>query len=80
MPLPFDLPGLKELREITTGDPRILVAIIAGLPDLEAKIIDLYYFQHKTMDEIGVEIGLAKQRVSEIHKRALSKHPDAAAN
>jgi len=48
-----------------------------GLPDLEAKIIDLYYFQHKTMDEIGAEIGMAKQRVSEIHKRALAKHPDA---
>ncbi len=48
-----------------------------GLPELEAKIIDLYYFQHKTMDEIGAEIGMAKQRVSEIHKRALAKHPDA---
>src|SRR5262245_12761463 len=48
------------------------------LPDLEAKIIDLYYFQHKTMEEIGAEIGLAKQRVSEIHKRALSRHPDGA--
>lgn len=48
-----------------------------GLPNLEAKIIDLYYFQHKTMDEIGAEIGMAKQRVSEIHKRALAKHPDA---
>jgi RNA polymerase sigma factor (sigma-70 family) len=50
---------------------------LTSLPDLEAKIIDLYYFQHKTMDEIGAEIGMAKQRVSEIHKRALSKHPDA---
>ncbi len=35
MPLPYDLPGLNELRELTTGDPRILVAIIDGLPDLE---------------------------------------------
>jgi RNA polymerase sigma factor (sigma-70 family) len=50
---------------------------LTSLPDLEAKIIDLYYFQHKTMDEIGAEIGMAKQRVSEIHKRALAKHPDA---
>ena len=50
---------------------------LATLPNLEAKIIDLYYFQHKTMDEIGAEMGLAKQRVSEIHKRAIAKHPDA---
>lgn len=50
---------------------------LGRLPNLEAKIIDLYYFQHKTMDEIGAEIGMAKQRVSEIHKRALAKHPDA---
>lgn len=50
---------------------------LASLPSLEAKIIDLYYYQHKTMDEIGAELGLAKQRVSEIHKRALAKHPDA---
>ena len=50
---------------------------LISLPELEAKIIDLYYFQHKTMDEIGAEIGMAKQRVSEIHKRALAKHPDA---
>ncbi len=50
---------------------------LTSLPELEAKIIDLYYFQHKTMDEIGAEIGMAKQRVSEIHKRALAKHPDA---
>lgn len=48
------------------------------LPDVEAKIIDLYYFQHKTMEEIGSELGLAKQRVSEIHKRALARHPDGA--
>jgi RNA polymerase sigma factor (sigma-70 family) len=49
---------------------------LRGLPELEARIIDLYYFQHKTMEEIGVELGLAKQRISEIHKRALARHPD----
>lgn len=53
---------------------------VDSLPSIEAKIIDLYYFQHKTMDEIGAEIGMAKQRVSEIHKRALAKHPDAPPN
>jgi RNA polymerase sigma factor (sigma-70 family) len=52
-----------------------LDAWLGKLPTLEAKIIDLYYFQHKTMEEIGAELGLAKQRISEIHKRALSRHP-----
>ncbi|HEX3314547.1 MAG TPA: sigma-70 family RNA polymerase sigma factor [Gemmataceae bacterium] len=53
-----------------------LDAWLGQLPTLEAKIIDLYYFQHKTMEEIGAELGLAKQRISEIHKRALSRHPN----
>lgn len=51
---------------------------LSRLPDVEGKIIDLYYFQHKTMEEIGAELGLAKQRVSEMHKKALSRHPDGA--
>ena len=64
----------KESREFALDMENWL----KGLPALEAQIIDLYYFQHKTMEEIGAEIGLAKQRVSEIHKRALARHPDAS--
>jgi RNA polymerase sigma factor (sigma-70 family) len=63
----------------TIGDNRDFVMDLdmwlGKLPQLEAKIIDLYYFQHKTMEEIGAELGLAKQRISEIHKRALARHP-----
>lgn len=69
--LPGDLPDAAQDFSLD------LKTWLDRLPHLEAKIIDLYYFQHKTMDEIGAEIGLAKQRVSEIHKRALSRHPDA---
>lgn len=67
-----DAPLAEDARDFALDMNRWL----DNLPDLEAKIIDLYYFQHKTMDEIGAETGLAKQRVSEIHQRALAKHPD----
>jgi len=65
---------LDENRDFTID----LDKWLERLPDAEAKVIDLYYFQHKTMEEIGAELGLAKQRVSEIHKRALARHPDVS--
>ena len=61
-------PGACLDPETIAGDKHDFVmdldAWLEKLPTLEAKIIDLYYFQHKTMEEIGEELGLAKQRIS----------------
>ncbi|MCP5463560.1 MAG: sigma-70 family RNA polymerase sigma factor [Deltaproteobacteria bacterium] len=44
---------------------------IEGLPDKERKLIKMYYFQNKTMEEIGDQLNLSKSWTSRLHARAL---------
>lgn len=44
---------------------------IEGLPDKERKLIKMYYFQNKTLEEAGAKLNLSKSWTSRLHARAL---------
>ncbi len=44
---------------------------IESLPDKERKLIKMYYFQNKTLEEAGEDLGLSKSWTSRLHARAL---------
>ena len=44
---------------------------IEDLPDKERKLVKMYYFQNRTMQEIGNRLSLSKSWTSRLHARAL---------
>lgn len=44
---------------------------IEALPDKERKLVKMYYFQNKTLQEIGQRLNLSKSWTSRLHARAL---------
>lgn len=44
---------------------------IEALPDKERKLIKMYYFQNKTLEEIGEQLDLSKSWTSRLHARSL---------
>ncbi len=44
---------------------------IEELPEKERKLIKMYYFQNKTLEEAGHKLGLSKSWTSRLHARAL---------
>lgn len=44
---------------------------IESLPDKERKLVKMYYFQNKTLEEIGLQLSLSKSWTSRLHARAL---------
>ena len=44
---------------------------ISSLPEKEKQLIMMYYFQNRTLEEIGERIGLSKSWASRMHARAL---------
>ena len=45
---------------------------INSLPATEKKLIKMYYFQNKTLEEVGAELNLSKSWTSRLHARALA--------
>ena len=46
---------------------------LATLPDKERKLMELYYFGEKNLEEAGVELGLSKSWACRIHARAVDR-------
>ena len=44
---------------------------IEALPDKERKLVKMYYFQNRTLEEIGDKMSLSKSWTSRLHARAL---------
>lgn len=44
---------------------------ISSLPEKEKQLVKMYYFQNKTLEEIGKRLGLSKSWTSRLHARAL---------
>jgi RNA polymerase sigma factor for flagellar operon FliA len=44
---------------------------IEELPEKERKLIKMYYFQNKTLEEAGSKLNLSKSWTSRLHARAL---------
>jgi len=45
---------------------------ISTLPEKEKFLIMMYYFQNRTLEEVGAKLGLSKSWTSRLHARALS--------
>lgn len=44
---------------------------VESLPDKERKLVKMYYFQNKTLEEIGEQMQLSKSWTSRLHARSL---------
>lgn len=66
-----DAPNMEknvEMRQIRLH----MREAINSLPPVEKKLIKMYYFQNKTLAEVGEELHLSKSWTSRLHARALS--------
>jgi RNA polymerase sigma factor FliA len=76
--------GLQLADESMPADERLemeqlkgrLRAAIARLPEKERKLLESYYFQGKTMEEAGGQIGQSKSWASRLHARAIERLKD----
>lgn len=64
-------PGLEKVSEFRQIRRNMREAINT-LPPTEKKLIKMYYFQNKTLEEVGEELNLSKSWTSRLHARALS--------
>jgi RNA polymerase sigma factor for flagellar operon FliA len=73
--------GLQLADESIPADQRLELeelkkrvrAAIEKLPDKERRLLEGYYFQAKTLEEAGAEIGQSKSWASRLHARAIEK-------
>ncbi|MSP58941.1 MAG: sigma-70 family RNA polymerase sigma factor [Myxococcales bacterium] len=56
-----------EQREVE----RTLRSVLGCLPEKERRLIELYYFEEKTLEEAGASLGLSKSWASRLHARAI---------
>ncbi len=63
-----DIEKRSEFLEIRTH----MRQAIGTLPEKEKQLVKMYYFQNKTLEEIGERLGLSKSWTSRLHARALS--------
>ena len=56
-----------EFRQIRT----FMREAINSLPPTEKKLVKMYYFQNRTLEEVGEELSLSKSWTSRLHARAL---------
>ncbi len=50
---------------------------VAGLPEKERRLMELYYFADKNLEEAGAELGLSKSWACRLHARAVNLLRDA---
>lgn len=61
---PLESVGMEEAK-------RVLADAIASLPEVERRVIVLYYSEGLLLKEIGEVLGVTESRVSQIHSRAI---------
>lgn len=59
-----------HLGEVEGGELR---ALVDRLPADQARVVKLYYFADRTLDEVGEELGCRKSWACKLHKSALRK-------
>src|SRR5262249_8154725 len=62
---------LARLEEEETR--RLLLETLNRLPEQERLVVALYYYEHMTLREIGVTLGISESRVSQVHSRAMQR-------
>jgi RNA polymerase sigma factor for flagellar operon FliA len=80
--------GLQLADESVPADQRLELeelkkrvrAAIEKLPEKERRLLEGYYFQAKTLEEAGAEIGQSKSWASRLHARAIERLKDLLAD
>lgn len=62
---------LARLEEEETR--QILLETLNRLPEQERLVVALYYYEHMTLREIGLTLGISESRVSQVHSRAVQR-------
>lgn len=63
---------------VEQGDDRRRVRdAVAALPETERRLMELYYFEDKTLEQAGAELGLSKSWTCRLHARAVRLLRDA---
>lgn len=69
--------NFEETEEITFNVKQLVEELFEGVPERERNIISDYYGLYgdspKTLDEIGLEFNLTKERVRQLNEKALKK-------
>jgi len=73
--LPDDSIPADQRLELEELKKRVRAAI-EKLPEKERKLLEGYYFQAKTLEEAGAEIGQSKSWASRLHARAVERLKD----
>jgi RNA polymerase sigma factor for flagellar operon FliA len=69
-------PEALERRQAELAVQRAL----AELPETEQRLIRMYYFEERTLEEVGVALGLSKSWTSRLHARAIDLLQEALRN
>lgn len=62
---PYEFASRKIIRQV-------MEKVIGDLPDREARILSMYYFEELSLKEIGKALAVTESRVSQLHTRALT--------
>ena len=66
--------------ELETGQMGVRIRqAVASLPEKERRLMELYYFEEKNLEEAGAALGLSKSWASRLHARAVGLLRDALA-
>ncbi|MEW6202375.1 MAG: FliA/WhiG family RNA polymerase sigma factor [bacterium] len=78
-PIPF----IARIKDVTADDPanlvikqemrNILIEACDKLPEVEKKVIGLYYVENLTLKEIGEVLNVSESRVCQLHSKALMR-------
>jgi RNA polymerase sigma factor for flagellar operon FliA len=52
---------------------QVLLETLNQLPEQERLVVALYYYEHMTLREIGLTLGISESRVSQVHSRAVQR-------
>ncbi len=73
VPSPDDAMRMRELSDRVS-------AAVAGLPEKERQLVQIYYYSDTTLEEAGSRLGLSKSWASRLHARAVDLLRDALAS
>ncbi|MCC7385556.1 MAG: sigma-70 family RNA polymerase sigma factor [Deltaproteobacteria bacterium] len=65
-------PPVDDVLELLQSREMVSTAV-EKLPDQEKKLIQLYYYQELSLEEVGKHLGLSKSWTSRLHTRAIDK-------
>jgi len=51
----------------------VMAEAVAALPGKERLVVSMYYYEHRTMKEIGSVLGVRQGRVSQLHSQAIGR-------